>query len=589
MTDVPRPEHPRPDLRRTDDWWINLNGTWQFEIDRACSGDARGLVHGRDLKGQITVPFCPESRLSGVQDRDFLNCVWYRRLLSLPKAWAGRRVLLHVGACDNEATVWLNGAVVGFHRGGYTPFTAELTDGLRGDGTDELVIRAQDDVRSPGQPAGKQSARYESWGCLYTRTTGIWQTVWLEAVPTTAVRRVVPWPDHDSGRIVVQMYVDGRGQWSGRVRALADGQEASTATFAGRDSASVFVALSLTEPRPWSPADPLLYTIEVELEGAGQRDCVTTWAGLRKFHCRGARWFLNNEPVFLRTVLDQGFYPDGIYTAPSVADLENDIDMSMAFGFNGARLHQKVFEPQFLHLCDRKGYLVFGEYGDWCASRSAGNAFDTPQYAQNMLREWRESVERDVGHPALIGWCPQNESWEGERGVWGEWLTRELYRLTKSLDPTRPVLDTSGYFHYETDVYDVHDYGQDVEEFRERYRPLAEGRPSEAWSNRKTQMQYAGQQPFFVSEYGGLKWVLPGERDEGWGYGQAPKDEREFVERFRGLAESMLFNPGIAGFCYTQLTDVEQEVNGLMTYDRRAKFDPTSIAEILTQKAAVEE
>jgi len=582
MGNIPRPEHPRPDLRRDDDWWLNLNGTWQFETDRSMSGEERGYPSGRDLSGEILVPFCPESSLSGVGDRDFMNSVWYRRFIEVPEAWKSRRVLLHFGACDYVTTLWLNGRRVGRHEGGYTPFTVDLTSALKGNGRDELVVRAVDETRRTGIPRGKQSPRYESFGCLYTRTTGIWQTVWLGAVPLPYVENVHIRPDLDRGVFTVEVHVRGPGQFGGRVSALETGRVAATAEFRGRGDGCTWVELKLDAPRPWSPGDPFLYDISVELEGQGGQDRVRACAGLRKFHCEGTRFFLNNEPIFLRTVLDQGFYPDGIYTAPSLRAFEYDIDMSLAFGFNGARLHQKVFEPAFLHMCDQKGYLVFGEFADW------GYDFADPLFPQRIVSQWTEALMRDLNHPSIIGWCPMNETMSAGDSPYGEWTTRQLYRLTKALGPARPALDTSGYFHFETDIWDCHNYEQDVTHFSAAFEPLRRGDYSRAFNNAERQLPYEGDRPYFVSEYGGTAWAEQATTADSWGYGNHPRTKQEFLGRFRGLTEALLKNPGIAGFCYTQLTDIEQEINGLMTYDRRPKFPPEQIALVLRQKAAAE-
>ncbi len=581
MQQIPRPEHPRPDLRRDDRWWLNLNGRWQFEIDPGVSGQERGYRSGRELDSHIIVPFCPESGLSGVAETDFLNSVWYRRFFSVPDSWNGRRVLLHVGACDYAATVWLNGRKVAEHEGGYTPFTADLTDRLDGDGRDELVIRAVDPIRNDRIPRGKQCPSYHSHGCLYTRTTGIWQTVWLEAVPATHVRSLRVLPDLRRGAFSVLVDIASGERYSGSVRALADGEPVASAELGGAGAGASWVELKLNETRPWSPSDPFLYRIEVELEGEGGRDVVVTWGGLREFRTEGRRFLLNGEPVFLRTVLDQGFYPDGIYTAPSKDALEGDVEAAMELGFDGARLHQKVFEPLFLHHCDRKGYLVWGEFPDW------GHPLDEPAFVHAMLDQWTEVLLRDMGHPALIGWCPLNESGEADRAPWGEWLTRRLYRLTKTLDPTRPVIDASGWFHFVTDVWDTHNYEQAPDAFAAAFEPLSRGDYGAAHNVVDRQLPYRGRRPYFVSEFGGMGWPPQGNGAEGWGYGNAPGSEEEFMGRLRALVGALLENPGVAGFCYTQLTDVEQEINGLMYYDRRPKFAPDAVAEILRQEAAL--
>jgi beta-galactosidase/beta-glucuronidase len=572
MGDIPRPEHPRPDWRRPDEWWLNLNGPWEFAIDRSASGSDRGYVSGRRLGAEITVPFCPESRLSGIEDRDFLNCVWYRRQVHVPARWAGRVVLLHIGACDYDTTVWLNGRCVGRHTGGYTPITCDLTGALAGEDTCELVVRAVDDIRCGWLPSGKQSLQYASHGCFYTRTTGIWQTVWLEAVPRARVRSARVYPDVARGAFVIRLQVVTAGPFEGRVAALHEGREVGHARFSGAGSATAWAVVDLQQPLLWSPRSPSLYRLDVALESAGERDEVQTWAGLREVRTDGRAVTLNGEPLFLRTVLDQGFYPDGVYTAPSAHALEADVDASLSFGFNGARLHQKVFEPLYLHLCDRKGYLVFGEFPDW------PHAMDRAEFARAMMDQWPRAVARDLNHPSIIGWCPLNETGQADRSRHGEWLTRSLYGLTKELDPCRPVIDASGWMHFHTDIWDTHNYCQDVAEFASAFQPLARGEWTSAHNAHGRQVPYDGSRPYFVSEFGGIAWAHGDAPDTAWGYGSGPTSPQEFLDRFDGLVGALRDNPGISGFCYTQLTDVEQEINGLMTYDRRPKFPPARIA-----------
>jgi beta-galactosidase/beta-glucuronidase len=276
-------------------------------------------------------------------------------------------------------------------------------------------------------------------------------------------------------------------------------------------------------------------------------------------------------------VLDQGFYPNGIYTAPSDAALKKDVELSMALGFNGARLHQKVFEPRLLYWADKFGYIVWGEYPDW------GIDYSHPKALERVLPEWLEVMERDFNHPAIVGWCPFNET----PGAQNPELLRIVHRATKALDPTRPAIDTSGYVHVETDVDDCHNYEQDPEKFAALFDDFKTS--DRVWHNaHAVGAPYAGQ-PYFVSEYGGI-WWNPGQKDaKSWGYGNRPKSADEFLARYRALTEALLFHPKMFGFCYTQLTDVEQEVNGLYTYDRKPKFDPKIIRAINSQKAAIEE
>ncbi len=279
-------------------------------------------------------------------------------------------------------------------------------------------------------------------------------------------------------------------------------------------------------------------------------------------------------------MLDQGFYRDGIYTAPDESDLIKDIEISLAAGFNGARLHQKVFEQRFLYHCDRMGYLVWGEYPNW------GLDYSAPDAIYGILPEWCEEVERDFNHPSIIGWCPFNETWDYDGRQQRDELLETVYKITKQLDSTRPCIDTSGNFHVMSDIFDVHDYEQDPKIFKENYDKLVSD--GTLFDRHDSRQKYAGE-PTFVSEYGGIKWVV-GEQDENaWGYGNAPRTENEFIERYRGLTEALLGNELMFGFCYTQLYDIEQEQNGLYTYDREPKFDMTVFHGINSAKAAIEE
>jgi beta-galactosidase/beta-glucuronidase len=447
MSEVPRPEYPRPQWVRQQ--WLNLNGEWEFAEDSQLSGEEKGWASGQALDRRILVPFAPESSLSGIGNTDFLTGVWYRRHFRLPEAWKGRRCLLHFGAVDYEAKVWLNGQPVGEHRGGYTPFAFDLSPFLWESGDNELVVRAIDRTRSPLQPTGKQSQQLRSNGCVYTRTTGIWQTVWLEPVPATYLARARMLPDFDNGRLCLQVWTGG-APGSHQLQAVVrqNGDPVATAEGVTRGGFAT-LSLGLKEVRPWSPEDPYLYDLQFNLrEGERIVDSVGSYFGMRKVHCAPPVIALNNQPVFQRLVLDQGYYPDGIYTAPSDEALRRDIELSLALGFNGARLHEKVFEPRFLYWADKLGYLVWGEYPNW------GLDDARPEVLERVLPEWLEAVERDFNHPSLVGWCPFNETSRQVRSG----LLRTVYQVTKSVDPTRPVIDTSGYTHLETDVDDSHDY-----------------------------------------------------------------------------------------------------------------------------------
>lgn len=566
---IPRPEHPNPQFAR--ERWRNLNGTWEFEIDNSQSGLDRELYKASHLGGSILVPFCPESPLSGVGYRDFMEMVWYRREFLVPPEWAGSRVFLHFGAVDYLARVYVNGQPAGTHLGGYSSFCFDITDFLC-PGTNVITLCAEDHQRTGRQPRGKQCHAYQSLGCEYTRTTGIWQTVWLESRPVEHIVKVKYYPDIANQKLDIQAQVTG----CRCLTAIAsyNGQEVGRASVQACGP-TVQLSLPLSQLHLWEVGQGRLYDLTLEYGG----DRVHSYFGMRSIRFDGMKFLLNGRPVFQRLVLDQGFYPDGIYTAPTDDALVRDIRLAQDMGFNGARLHEKIFEPRFLYHADRMGYLVWGEHANW------GLSLKGPEALHAFLPEWTEAVERDFNHPAIIGWCPFNETWD-ENGSRQLDSTLELvYRMTKLLDPTRPCIDTSGCYHVATDIFDTHEYNQNVEQFAEMMGK--DGKNSGIRNEFPDRQHYKPGQPFFVSEYGGIFWS--DQDGPGWGYGEAPKTREAFLRRYQGLTDVLLDNPNHFGFCYTQLYDVEQEQNGLYTYDRRPKFDPATIRAINARKAAIED
>lgn len=585
---IPRAEHPNPQWER--ETWKNLNGPWEFEFDFGCSAVERRLWEKERFDREILVPFCPESRLSGIGYTDFINGVAYRRNFELSQEELSGRVLLHFGAVDYEASVYVNGTLVGSHKGGYTSFCFDITKHVA-PGPNTLFVAVKDDVRSGLQPKGKQAHLYASSGCDYTRTTGIWQTVWLEFVPERHIQSAKYYPDPANGKVTVTGLVQGQGTL--QLTALWEDKPVGEAALSVEDGFFT-VQLDLSETHLWEPGKGGLYTL---LLSFGE-DRVKSYFGLRTAKFQGRKFLLNGKSLFQRFVLDQGFYPDGIYTAPTEEDLVKDIQLSFAAGFNGARLHEKVFEARFLYHCDRLGYLVWGEYPNW------GLDHAHPLSTETYLNQWSEAVERDFNHPAIIGWCPFNETWgyreEREKNA----LLTSLYKLTKRLDPTRPCIDSSGNYRVLSEVYDIHDYDQDTQSFQARWDgltdriretggvipaedPFFNSAPEGPSGRAPFFNQPYDNQPIFVSEYGGIRW--PDDTVEGWGYGNAPATPEEFFARYKGLTEALLNNPEIFGFCYTQLYDVEQEVNGLYTYGRAQKFDISLIQKINQQKAAIED
>lgn len=572
-TSVPRPEYPRPQFER--DRWVNLNGLWTFCFDFGKSGEERGFAGSQGFDGQIIVPFCPESSLSGVGYTDFIEAMWYQRRIQVPSGWAGQRILLHFGAVDYQCEVFLDGHLVGRHWGGVSSFAFDITRHVVPGGVHNLVVHVRDELRSGVQPSGKQSPEYRSHGCVYTRTTGIWQTVWLEAVSPYGLENCHIVPDLDGSRFVVVPCF----------YALCAGLKLRVSLFDGDEMvdqveqpamSGVPLILAVSDPRPWSPEHPFLYGLLLEVvDRDGQIvDRVRSYAGLRKVHMEGNQLFLNNAPIYLRLVLDQGFYPDGIWTAPSDAALQRDIELAQRAGFNGARLHQKVFEERFHYWADRLGYLTWGEAPSW------GMDLKSPVSARNFLSEWREVVIRDRNHPSIIAWTPLNETSDVGDGRQHNRLHMDAYELTRALDPTRPVNDASGYVHVRTDLWTVHTYEQDPAKLKAQLTPHPELGVFRNFPDREA--PYEGQ-PYIVDEFGGTRWV---EGDgvqlgpDSWGYGEAPRSVEEYYARLEGLVDAILSLEHVSGFCFTQLTDVEQEQNGIYTYDRREKFDMERIAAI---------
>ena len=566
---LPRCDYPRPQWRRGE--WMNLNGEWDFAFDFGNSGEARGMAAGTgEFPLKITVPFCPESPLSGIGYTDFIPAVWYRRTLVLDKLPEGRAIL-HFGAVDYECTLWINGEKAASHRGGYTSFEADVTEHLKA-GENVLVLSARDDVRSARQSVGKQSRLYASHDCSYTRTTGIWQTVWLEFVPETYLLKARMVPHAVDGALDVTLFARGaRSGDQARLTARYEGRVVGTAQ-AGFSGGQASARLTVSEKHLWFPGEPALYDLTVELmrgETGRAVDTVESYFGLRDVALTDRALTVNGRPVFMRTVLDQGFNPQGIYTGPSDEFLRRDIELSMALGFNGARLHQRVFEERTLYWADKLGYLVWGEY-------ASGVALDSAEAIERILPEWMEAVERDFNHPALIGWCPMNETYHSM--VLDEATHPILYRVTKAMDPTRPVIDASGGMHYETDMFDVHDYEQDPEKLRAYLAPMLDDPaafhcPIERYVGRapRRPIEYHNQ-PYWVSEFGGTTCAFT-QTGNAWGYGNACRTEEEFARRYEGLVQVLLSHPRVCGFCYTQLTDIEQEQNGLYLYDRSPKHE----------------
>ena len=597
---LPRAEYPRPQFERQD--WVNLNGEWSYTFDFVGSGMEKKLFESKGFEDKIVVPFCPESKLSGVEYTDFINNIWYQRTIQMPADWAGRQVMLNFGAVYYNSAVYIDGQLVGRHFGGSTSFAFDVTEFVADGKSHSLVVHAYSDTRTGKQPAGKQNMRKDQFECMYTRTTGIWQTVWMEPVGKAGLMRAQVVTDIDQKQVVVHPTFYSQEAATLTV-TLKEGTKVVATKSVNAQNSSV-VVLPVKAPKLWSPASPFLYDLIYEVrDAAGQVvDKVASYVGMRKIHVQGNKVYLNNEPFYQRLVLDQGFYPDGIWTAPSDEALRRDIELSMRAGFNGARLHQKVFEERFHYWADKLGYITWGEAPSW------GMDANDPEVARNFMTEWSEEIVRDRNHPSIVTWTPMNEEWWPDRVQFPRFVS-DVYDLTKMLDPTRPVCDVSGGVHIKTDIWATHNYEQDPKKLKDlifngqRWFQTPNEYPgiprrNTGFNRAQDNEMYdfptydAATMPYMLDEFGGIKWVkgqdqATGNSNASWGYGEPPHSLEEFYARLEGQVDALMeIAENVWGYCYTQLTDVEQEQNGIYFYDRSAKFDMDRIRAIFSKRPA---
>ena len=576
--------YPRPQLRREE--WFSLDGTWDFEIEQELSARSPDEVQWRS---QIVVPFSPETSQSGVCDTGLYRSCWYRRTFPVPKLAVGERLLLHFGAVDYHATVWLNGARLGEHEGGYSPFHFDITSHLDATRVEQAVIvHVDDDPTDLEKPRGKQDWQLDPHSIWYPRTTGIWQTVWLERVPEMRIQQL---------------------NWTTNVERWEIGLDASIAAplstklrlgvkltlgdlILAHDHYTVVAGevhrrIALSDPGIddfrnellWSPAAPRLIEAELELSnGDGQIiDRVKSYTALRTIAVHRDRLLLNGRPYMLRMVLDQGYWPDTGLTPPSDAALRRDVELTKAMGFNGVRKHQKIEVPRYLYWADRLGLLVWEEMPS--AYRFSRRSIE------RLTKQWMEVLQRDASHPCIMAWVPFNESWgvpnlpdsAPERNY-----VRALYYLTKTHDPSRPVVGNDGWESVATDIIGIHDYDANHDRIARRYwahdvlpklfkreRPAGRALVLEGHSRRE--------HPIVLSEFGGLALRAA---DGTWGYTSAD-DLQAFERIFSQLLKVVRRLEALSGFCYTQLTDTYQEANGLLYADRRPKLPIATIFQIV--------
>jgi beta-galactosidase/beta-glucuronidase len=576
---LPRQEYPRPQFERTD--WINLNGAWTYQFDFGRSGVEDSLFMSKGYNNNITVPFCPESPLSGVDHKDFINAMWYHRNIMIPQNWNGKRMILHFGGVDYHSIIYVNGKQAFDHYGGAASFSVDITDYVQVGKDNDLVVYVQDDLRSQLQPGGKQSRRLNSYSCFYTRVTGIWSTVWIEPVAKTGLKCCKITPDLDNKEFVFEpsfYSIENSGTFEVIVR---DGGKTVFKRKTPISNCS-FVKAQMNKVKTWSPEKPFLYNVEYIVRDSNNTiiDKVSSYAGMRKVELRGKTFYLNNKPYYQRLVLDQGYYPDGQWTAPTDEQLKRDIVLAKEAGFNGARLHQKVFEQRYFYWADKLGYLTWGESPSWEMDWTNQIA------ARNMISEWEECVDRDYNEPCIVAWSPLNETWKDDIDGQRARLTNDLYFMTKRLDRTRPVVAVSGGFHAGfTDIYAEHTYVQDPIELYNQLKLNQDGQP---YIQHKQSAPYKGE-AYMIDEFGGIRWVKKMQSTEVapetgfWGYGKDPQSLEEYYKRLEEQVDVILSLDHITGFCYTQIVDVELEKNGIYTYDREPKFDMNRIKKIFSK------
>ncbi|MFD0021135.1 sugar-binding domain-containing protein [Streptomyces sp. NPDC058382] len=585
--------HPRPQLIRDPDWH-DLSGPWRFAHDDADLGRSDRWMdpdNAEPFTAAITVPYPPESEASGIGDTGFHPVHWYRRTVDMDPPAAGRRLLLHFGAVDYRAEVWLNGQPVGHHEGGHTGFTCDLTGTVREGGEQVLVVRVEDQPLDAAQPRGKQDWRRDPHAIWYHRTSGIWQPVWWEEVPGEHVTALHWTPEVAQARVRCELRLS---EWPRRaldvtVRlALGDRVLAEQRVLTEAQETVFDIAVpalrhgQALDELLWSPEHPHLVDATVVLSDAADHtpvDRVTSYVGLREVGWDGGHFLLNHKPYFLRFALQQGYWP-GSHLSASADELRRDVELAKEAGLNGLRVHQKVEDPRFLYWADRLGLMLWEEMP---SADEFGRAT-----VQRVVAEWTEAVSRDLSHPSIVAWVPVNESWSVPNPALvpaQRHFMDALYHLTKALDPSRPAVSNDGWEISAADIWGVHDYTQRADVLRERYghASLRRGDLTDPWPGPKQLLldgvRHQGQ-PVVLSEFGGATFE-PAEGAEWFGY-DTVATEQEFTERLADLVGAAV-DSGLAGFCYTQFTDTAQEINGLFTADRRPKIPMAELHAVLTR------
>ena len=576
-------DYPRPQFVRKE--WQNLNGEWNFVFDDKDEGEIKKYFDNFPIYKKINIPFTYETKLSGIEDETIHYIVWYNKKIKISKEQLqDNNIILNFEGSDYKTNVWINGHYIGENIGGYSRFSFEIEKYIV-EGENDITVKVQDSL-SKDQPRGKQRYKKESWKCWYIQTTGIWTTVWIEWTSKKYLKSVKNTPKTDTIQLEIETnllereieeqnyYIEKEISFNNQI--LNTTREKINNNYQKIEINIVQEGIE-HDIQKWSMDNPNLYDINYKLYCEDKViDTVNSYFGIREIEIKGNKIYLNGEELYLKLILDQGYWKESHLTPPSEESLINDIESVLAFGYNGIRKHQKIEDERFLYWCDIKGVLVWSEMAN-CYN------FDDDSL-QKFTNEWIRVVKQNYNHPSIITWVPINESWgipEVSICKKQQSFATSLYYLTKAIDNTRPVISNDGWEHTISDIITIHDYKQDNELLYQEYM-------DEDMAVLKNLKEYNGKhrlfangykyegQPVIMSEYGGIAI----NSNEGWGYGKQVKDEKELVDRYTKLTKVIYNIPYISGYCYTQLTDVQQEINGLMDAERNYKIQPDIIKNI---------
>jgi len=571
-------EYPRPQLFRSS--YQLLNGKWEFAFGDGATDEQ--MICGFDDKLQINVPFSYQSALSGIGTEERHDVVWYSRIINIEKAQLEGRVLLHLEGCDYETSVFVNGFFVGSDKGGYHRLSFDCTNALR-EGENTVVIKACDDY-SVEKPRGKQRAKDTNYGCWYTDTTGIYKTAWMEFVPNTYLKKVIIKPNADEGSAILEYQIEGDAIGAQMLaRITYEGREIAIARSEIVDNGSV-ISVDLTKTEPihlWNVFEPALYEVEISIIKNGVLvDKAMSYFGVRSIDIENGRIYLNGKELYQKLALDQGYWREGLLTPPNEKALVDDITDMADMGFNGVRKHQKVEDERYLYYADIVGFIVWAEMPSMYSN--------TENSRRVFEREWLLALDQQRNHPCVLTWVPFNESWGIEEILHDKVVqdfVNDIYHKTKAIDPTRPVITNDGWEHTISDILTIHHYEQDGQKLHSYYDTVEKCCADKWESHHKGAFAsgygYCGQ-PIIISEFGGTAFVSD-TTGENWGYGVGVNNLEEFYARFASLVEAIDSLPYSCGYCYTQVTDVQQEVNGLLDFDHISKFDKETIKKILNK------